>query len=228
MANAGFNAATDIFSMGAKWKVKNSSLNGSVSTAECPNRYNDVTHRDQYGEKIAPTATYECVDDVDELPDIGSIVTIDSKKVAIQKIVVTTAKGAAPTADVTGVQVQSGATEVRTYSCGTVAISPRHRAQDVTGDLGNSTPDTLTGATFTFEANVQPSEPKGEIVNHDVSNGRYEAAYTFTSGTGTPPSAPTVSGSKVVSGPVTPVHPENDYVTYSLSVTDSLTGTDAS
>ena len=228
MANAGFNAATDIFEMGANWKVKNSDDNGSVETAECPNRYNDVTHRDQFGQRIAPSATYELVDDVTSLPAIGSIVTISSKKVAIQRIRVSTGAGQVPTAEVSGVQVEDEATAKRTYSCGTIALSPRHRAQDILGLLGAITPDTLTEANVTFEATVQPSEPKGEIVNHDVFGGRYEAEFTHTSGTAASITAPTASGTKVVSAPVSDSHPENDYIVTTYSVTDSLTGTDAS
>lgn len=228
MANAGFNAATDIFSMGANWKVKTSSMNASVNTGECPNRYDDVTHRDQYGQKIAPTATYELAAAVTSLPALGSIVTIDTKKVAIQRLAVRTAHGQFPTLEVTGVEVESGATAKRTYACGTIALEPRRRAQDILGLLGSSTPDTMTEANFTFEADVQPSEPKGEIVNHDVTNGRYEAEYTHTSGTGTPPSSPTVSGTQVVSAPISKTSPENDYTTFGYTIIDSLTGTDAS
>lgn len=227
MSNAGFNAATDIFSLGENWKVKDCNLNASVNTAECYNRFDDVTHRDQYGEKIAPTATYEIAAGAKSLPALGSLVTIDGKQVAISQIVVRTAHGQYPTMEVSGVQVQSGASKaVRTYDCGTVAIQPRKHAQDILKWLGDSTPDTLTEATFTFSANVLTSEPQGVIVNHDVSDGRCEAQYTHTSGTGTAPTVPAVSGSKVVSSPSSKSSPENDYVTYAFSITDTLTGTD--
>jgi hypothetical protein len=59
MSNAGFNAATDIFGLGASFRVKGANLNKSCSTAECKNYLGDVTHRDQHGERIAPTADYE-------------------------------------------------------------------------------------------------------------------------------------------------------------------------
>lgn len=227
MANAGFNAATDIFGLGESWKVKTCDLNASVNTAECPNRFDDVTARDQYGERTAPTATYELAAAVTTLPALGSLVTIDGKKVAIAQMTVRTAHGQYPTLEVTGAQVQSGAAKsVRTYACGTVALVPRKHAQDILKWLGNATPDTLTEATFTFSADVTPSEPKGEIVNHDVSNGRCEASYTHTSGTGAAPTVPTVTGSKVVSAPSSKASPENDYVTYAFSITDTLTGTD--
>ena len=227
MANAGFNAATDIFNLGANWKVKTCELNASINTAECPNCFDDVTARDQYGERIAPTATYELAASVTVLPALGSVVTIDGKKVAIAQIVVRTAHGQYPQLTVTGTQVQAGASEsVRTYACGTVTLVPRKHAQDILKWLGNATPDTLTEATFTFSADVTPSEPKGEIVNHDVSNGRCEAAYTHTSGTGEAPTVPSVSGSRVVSAPSSKSSPENDYVTYAFSITDTLTGTD--
>lgn len=228
MANAGFNAATDLFSMGSAWKVKSSNLNASGSTAECPNSLGDITHRDAYGEKIAPTAEYELAEDVDELPDLGTVVTIGTHKVAISSITIKTTKGAPVTASVSGVEVQSGAATLRTYSCGDVAISARHKAQDILGLYGNSVPSTLTESSFAFSADVTVAEPKGTIVNHDVSNGKVVATFTHTSGDATAVTAPTVSGaSTVLSQPVTTTSPENDYVTTECAVTKSLTGTEA-
>ena len=226
--NAGFNAATDIFSMGADWGVRSANENKSGSTAECPNSVGDITHRDQYGDRIAPSAEYVLEADVDELPDLGTVVTVGSVKVAINSIVIKTAKGAAPTASVSGVEVESGASTLRTYSCGTIALSARHKAQDILGFLGSTTPATLTEATFTFTCDITLADPKGVVKKHDVSNGKVVASYTHTTGDSTAVTAPAVTGTtKVVSAPVTKDSPENDYTTTTYSVTDSLTGTDA-
>lgn len=228
MANAGFNAATDIYSMGADWKVQSNSMNASGSVAECPNALNDITHRDAYGVRIAPSAEYTLIADVEELPDLGSIVTVDGKKVMITQISIKTSKGAAPTASVSGVEVQAGATAKRTYSCGEINLTARHRAQDILGLLGQTTPATLTESTFTFSVQPSLAEPQGAIYNCDCGDGRVVAQYTHTSGTGAAISAPTVSGTaQVVSEPVSKTSPENDYVTVSYAVTDSLTGTEA-
>ena len=228
MANAGFNAATDIFSMGADWGVRSANENRSGSTAECPNSLGDITHRDQYADRVAPSAEYVLEDDVDELPDLGTVVPIGNNKVAINSITVKTSKGAAPTASVSGVQVSSDATTKRTYSCGEIALSARHRAQDILGLLGSSTPPTLTEATFTFTCDITLADPKGSIANFDVSNGKVVASYTHTTGDGTTVSAPSVTGNtKVVSAPVSKDSPENDYTTTTYAVTDTLTGTDA-
>lgn len=228
MSNAGFNAATDIFSMGADWGVRSANENRSGSTAECPNSLGDITHRDQYADRVAPSAEYVLEDDVDELPDLGTVVTIGNNKVAINSITIKTSKGAAPTASVSGVQVSSDATTKRTYSCGEIALSARHRAQDILGLLGSSTPTTLTEATFTFTCDITLADPKGSIANFDVSNGKVVASYTHTTGDGTTVSAPSVTGNtKVVSAPVSKDSPENDYTTTTYAVTDTLTGTDA-
>lgn len=228
MSNAGFNAATDIFSMGADWGVRSANENRSGSTAECPNSLGDITHRDQYADRVAPSAEYVLEDDVDELPDLGTVVTIGNNKVAINSITVKTSKGAAPTASVSGVQVSSDATTKRTYSCGEIALSARHKAQDILGLLGSTTPATLTEATFTFTCDITLADPKGSIANFDVSNGKVVASYTHTTGDGTTVSAPSVTGNtKVVSAPVSKDSPENDYTTTTYAVTDSLTGTDA-
>ena len=228
MANAGFNAATDIFSMGADWGVRSANENRSGSTAECPNSLGDITHRDQYADRVAPSAEYVLEADVDELPDLGTVVTIGNNKVAINSITVKTSKGAAPTASVSGVQVSSDATTKRTSSCGEIALSARHRAQDILGLLGSSTPTTLTEATFTFTCDITLADPKGSIANFDVSNGKVVASYTHTTGDGTTVSAPSVTGNtKVVSAPVSKDSPENDYTTTTYAVTDTLTGTDA-
>ena len=228
MGNAGFNAATDIFSMGADWGVRSANENRSGSTAECPNSLGDITHRDQYADRVAPSAEYVLEADVDELPDLGTVVTIGNNKVAINSITVKTSKGAAPTASVSGVQVSSDATTKRTYSCGTINLTARHRAQDILGLLGSSTPTTLTEATFTFTCDITLADPKGSIANFDVSNGKVVASYTHTTGDGTTVSAPSVTGNtKVVSAPVSKDSPENDYTTTTYAVTDTLTGTDA-
>lgn len=228
MSNAGFNAATDIFSMGADWGVRSSNENRSGSTAECPNSLGDITHRDSYAERIAPSAEYALEADVDELPDLGTVVTIGNKKVAINNIAVRTVRGTAVAATVSGVQVSDNATTKRTYSCGTLAISARHKAQDILGWLGQNTPSTLTEATFTFSCDITLADPKGNIANFDVSNGKVVAAYTHTVGDATAITAPAVTGtSKVVSAPVTKDSPENDYSTTTYSITDSLTGEEA-
>ena len=229
MANNGFNAATDIFSLGSKWKVQSSNTNASGSVAECPNALGDTTHRDAYAQRIAPSAEYTCIDDVDELPDLGTIVTIETKKVMITQIVVKTAKGAAPSASVSGVQVEDAATAKRTYSCGEIALSARHQAQDILGLHGSTMPETITEATFTFSITPSLADPQGTIYNSDCADGKVVAQFTHTSGTGAAISAPSVSGTtKVVSGPVSKTSPENDYVTVSYSVTDSLTGAEPS
>lgn len=225
MANNGFNAATDIFSMGADWDVRSSDTNASGSVAKCPNRFNDTTHRDTHSERIAPAAEYTLKADVDELPDLGTIVTIEAKKVMITQIVIKTAKGSAPTASVSGVQVNDNATTRRTYSCGEIALSARHVAQDILGFLGENTPDTLTESTFTFSVSPSLADPKGVIANNDCADGEVVAQYTHASGSGAAISAPSVSGAtRVVSDPVSKTSPENDYVTVTYSVTDSLVG----
>lgn len=228
MSNAGFNAATDIFSMGDDWGVRSSNENRSGSTAECPDSLGDITHRDSYADRIAPSAEYVLEDNVVELPDLGTVVTIGNNKVAINSITVKTSKGAAPTASVSGVQVSSDATTKRTYACGTINLTARHRAQDILGLLGSTTPTTLTEATFTFSCDITLADPKGAIANFDVSNGKVVASYTHTTGDGSAVSAPSVTGNaKVVSAPVSKDSPENDYTTTTYAVTDSLTGTDA-
>lgn len=228
MANAGFNAATDLFSMGSAWKVKSSNLNKSASAAECPNNLGDITHRDAYGEKIAPTAEYELVSDVDTLPAPGTVISVGTAKVAISSITIKTTKGAPVTASVSGVQVEAAAVTKRTYSVGTIAISARHRAQDICGLYGNAMPTTVTESSVTFSADITVAEPQGNIVNHDVSNGKMVATFTHTCGTEVEAVAPTVSGNDaIVHQPVTKTSPENDYITYEVGVTKSLTGEEA-
>lgn len=228
MSNAGFNAATDIFSMGDVWGVRSSNENRSGSTAECPDSLGDITHRDSYADRIAPSAEYVLEKDTNGIPDLGTVVTIGSKKVAINSITVRTVRGTAPAATVSGVQVSDGATTKRTYGCGAIALSARHKAQDILGWLGLTPPTTLTEATFTFSCDITLADPKGAIANFDVSNGRVVAAYTHTTGDGTTVSAPSVTGdTRVVSAPVSKDSPENDYTTTTYSVTDSLTGEEA-
>lgn len=224
----GFNASTDIFNFGANWKVRSSNENKSASVAECQNCFGDVTHRDKYAERIAPTADYVLGADVTSIPSLGTVVDVGGKKVAINSITINTSRGAAVSASVSGVQVSDGATTGRTYACGVSAISARHRAQDILGLLGETMPETVTEASFAFSCDVTPAEPKGEIVNFDVSNGRVVASYTHTVGDGSTVAAPAVTGNaKVVSSPASKSCPENDYTQTTYSITNSLVGTDA-
>lgn len=228
MANNGFNAATDIFGFGSKWGVDDSQDNASGSVAECPNSDGDATHRDPHSQRIAPTAKYTLKQDVTSLPALGTVVTYKSKKVMLTKIVINTQQGVAPTAQVSGVEVEASATTRRTYSCGTLAISARHKAQDIIGVHGQSVPATITAATFTFEIDPSFADPKGVIEASDCHNGRVTAQFTHTSGTGAAISAPSVTGNaKVVSEPASETSPENDYVTTTYAILDSLTGSDS-
>lgn len=225
--NAGFNAATDIFSLGDAFAVKGANLNKSCSTAECKNYLGDVTHRDQHSERIAPTAEYELLEEITEIDFLGKVIEIGGKTVAIESVSVNTAVGSAPTISVTGKQIEDGGTAKRTYECPAVKVTPRHRAQDITGDLGETTPATLTSASFTFSVDITTAENKGEISASDCSNGRYEASYTHTVGDGSEVTAPAVSGSKVVSAPVSKNMPENGYVEYTYAINGTLTGEEA-
>lgn len=229
MANAGFNAAKDVFSMGEAWKVRSSDLNASGSTAECKDSLGDVTHRDAYGARISPSAEYTLASDVTSLPALGSVVEVDGKKVMVTSVSVNTAAGQAPTATVSGVEVESGATTRRTYGCGALAISARHKAQDILGWLGGSAPSTLTSSTFTFTVEATVADPQGTIIASDCGGGKVVASYTFASGTGDAPVPPSIEGTtRVVGDPVSKSSPENDYTTFTFSMSDSLTGAEAS
>lgn len=225
--NAGFNAATDIFGLGDAFAVKGANLNKSCSTAECKNYLGDVTHRDQHSERIAPTAEYELLEEITEIDFLGKVIEIGGKTVAIESVSVNTAVGSAPTISVTGKQIEDGGTAKRTYECPAVKVTPRHRAQDITGDLGETTPATLTSASFTFSVDITTAENKGVICASDCSNGRYEASYTHIVGDGSEVTAPAVSGSKVVSAPVSKNMPENGYVEYTYAINGTLTGEEA-
>lgn len=227
MANNGFNAATDIFGFGSKWGVDDSQDNASGSVAECPNSDGDMTHRDPHSQRIAPTAKYTLKQGVTSLPALGTVVTYKTKKVMLTKIVITTGQGVAPTAQASGVEVEASATTRRTYSCGTIALSARHKAQDIIGLHGQSVPATITGSTTTFEIDPSFADPKGVIEASDCHNGRVTAQFTHTSGTGAAITAPAVTGTaKVVSEPVSNTSPENDYVTTTYAILDSLTGSE--
>jgi hypothetical protein len=124
-------------------------------------------------------------------------------------------------------QIEDGGKTKRTYDCPAIKLTPRHRAQDITGDLGETTPETLTAAAFTFSVDITTAENKGEISASDCSNGRYEASYTHTVGDGSVITEPAVSGSKVVSAPVSKNMPENGYVEYTYAINGTLTGKEA-
>ena len=228
MANTGFNAASDIFSLGTSWKPVSLTANKSHSVAECKNSFGDIVARDVYGETVAPSVDYELVAAVTSLPALGTVVSYDSKKIAISSITIRTSMGAAPTATVSGTRVEDGASTGRTYALPTLAISTRHRAQDITSEHATE-PSTLSEATFTFTCDVTTASADGEIVSSDVSNGRYEASFTNTLSSATASvTLPSVSGTKVLSSPETKTFARDGYITTAYTATDSLTGSEPS
>jgi len=223
MANATFNAGIDYFGLVAqsspKLKVKSSAENRSKQTASGQNSYGDVAVVDSYGETAAPSAEYDVIDAMTEatFPALGSVQTVAGieKPVVFGTVTINTSNGTAPSVSASGQMVQTGASQLRTYTLPFINITARHRAQDFvctkSGSTytpimdikkGNTTASDssdygLESVSATFPVEITLAQPKGEVVNYDLHGGTVTVNYTMNW------YAQTTSGSTTVIDPPT-------------------------
>ena len=117
MANNGFSAPVNYWGAIAGLTPKASSDGKTSQLSEAPNEYGDTAAHDEYGETLAPSVEYAVTGNVD-LSNIvlGKIFTYPASGNNQKKIMLTTAAfnmqaGSPPTVTLSGVEVQSGATD---------------------------------------------------------------------------------------------------------------------
>lgn len=232
MAHAGFSAPIDWFSMaGSTMAITGSSDGRSNQVAEAVDAQGDVTARDIYGDKVAPSAEYILKSALTALTALGSISSVTfgsaTKKVMVTSITVTTNTGAIPTISASGVEVESGASTGRTYSCGTIALACRAKAQDILSAITATNAD-LNSASFTFSINPVIGETAASgVVASDCNKGSVVAQYSYVQTGSTDATFSGASGYDVTAAP-TATRNDGAYIEWSVSVTGDLTGSDAS
>jgi hypothetical protein len=224
--NDGFSAAEDYFSPNAALVAKSSQDGKTSSVAEAPDEYGDTAAHDVYGELLNPSVEYAvkaAITKTTTLCVLGSIHTINNKKVMLTTCAITTGAGNPPTVTLSGVEVEADATAKRTYPV-KIDLLPRSKAQDVAGAFTASTKFTQINTTFSVDPHVQTVG--GTPVASDASHGKVEVAATMTDGDGTGViSAATAGGFTVTAAPAE-TDPDANYITRAATATKFLTGTE--
>lgn len=224
--NDGFSAAEDYFSPNAALQAKSSQDGKTSSLAECPDEYGDTVAHDVYGELLNPSVEYvvkAAISKTTTLVTLGSIHTVNGKKVMLTTCVVTTSANNPPTVSLSGVEVESGATAKRTYAV-KIDLLPRSKAQDVAGAFTASSKFTQITTTFSVDPHVQTVG--GTPVASDASHGKIEVAATMTDGDGTGTITAATAGGFTVTAAPAESDPDANYITRTATATKFLTGTE--
>ena len=228
MANAGFSAPVNYWGVISGLTPKSSSDGKTSSVAEAQNAYGDTVAHDVYGEVLAPSTEYAVTSDVD-LSDIvlGSVVTYGTgsaaKTLMLTQVQINTQAGNPPSVTISGVEVEGGATALRTYAL-TGTLKPRSKAQDVCGAFTASASFTQINTTASVDSHVETVA--GTPVASDCAHGRIEVQATLTDGTGNATITASQSGGFTVTAAPAESDPDANYITRTATATKFLSGTE--
>ena len=246
MATPTFNAGIDYFEFESatsnKVKVTSSNENRSKQSTSGANLYGDPAVVDSWGETAAPSADYLVVDTLTQAAfELGTVHSVAGMTgpVVLGGITIITANGQPPTISASGQMVQTGATQLRSYTLPSFTISPRHRAQDfcglVTISKGSSAADPdedygLENVTANFPIEFTLAQPKGVVVNYDLHGGMATVAYSLNWYASTAPtnalSAAALAANATMSEPVAKADPEGGYTQYTFTVSIPMIGSE--
>ena len=227
-----FIAKPDYFglatSISGSLTLKSSTLNKSASVAEATDEKGDVVADEVFGEQAAPSVVYELKADLD-LDDIklGAITTVDSKPYALTSVSFNTAPGGVPEIQCSGEQVETGATTANstTIELPEITLLKWHDAQILGSAFALSgTGCYLNGCNYSAKCDLTKATVDGNCVAHDVQNGRIEVQVTVVQTGSTSPTITAASGWEVTS-PLTTDNPDEDYPTWTATLTKYLTST---
>ena len=212
--------------------LKSSSLNDSANNVEAQNDLGDVIANELLTPNASPSCTYEVIDTL-ALGSIklGTIATIGTgaaaRAYAITSITVNTAPATVTEITVTGEEVESSATTANstTIDAGTLSLAKWHDAQ-ILGEAFeiDGSGCYLNGCNYTISGELTKATVDGTCVAHDIQNGRIECQVTIVQSGSTAPTLTAGTGWKVTS-PLTPDNPDEDYPTWTATVTKYLTST---
>ena len=223
-----FPTKPDYFGLGANaaLALKNSSRNKSASTAEAQNEIGDTVAMEVFGEQSAPSVTYELIADLQlSTIKLGAVTTVDSKPFVLTSVSWNTAPGTVPELQCGGEQVEANATTANSTTIALPGLSLKrwHDAQ-ILGKAFALTGDGcyVNGCNYTASADVSKATVDGEILAHDIQNGRIEVSVTIVQ---TGDVAPTIAAGtewEIVS-PLTVDNPDEDYPTWTATLRMNLT-----
>lgn len=196
----------------------------SASSVEAKGEDGFTIAREVYGEKIAPSGEYEVIGDVTLTGiELGSVNTVDSKKVALLSIRVSATAGAAPKVSVSGQDVGSanmtGACKVKLPA---VVVKALHHAQNFGQFTVSGTGAHLTNSSIEFTAQLSTAEKDGEVIAYDIVDGRITISGTIQVSDASY-GAPTVEASGYdFTSPLTESNPDSNFPTYTFTAVKSL------
>lgn len=233
MSNAGFSAPVNFWGTINGLTPKSSGDGKTSSVAEAPNEYGDTAAHDVYGEVLAPSTEYAVTGAVDlsqivlgsiHSYTIGDGGSAETKKLMLTTVAITTQAGNPPTVTISGVEVESDATEKRTYAL-TGTLTPRSKAQDVCGAFESSANFTQINTNAAVDPHVQTVG--GVPVASDASHGRIEVQATMTDPTGNGEITAASAGGFTVTASPAETDPDANYITRAATATKYLIGTEA-
>lgn len=229
MSNAGFSAVVNYWGTISGLTPKSSNDGRTSALAESPSEYGDTLAHDVYADVIAPSTEYAVSDEVTAFPDLGTVFTTGSgatqKYIMLTTISVVSQAGTPPTVTLSGVQVESGSSNKRTYSVGTVSLKPRSKAQDIAGAFTASNKFTQINTTFSVDPHVETV--KGVPLAGDASHGRIEVQATMTDGDGNGAITASSTGGFTVTTVPSENDPDSNYITRAATATKFLEGEEA-
>lgn len=206
--------------------LKNSSLNKSATTAEAHDEIGDTVAMEVLGEQAAPSVTYEIIADiVMSFIKLGAITTVDGKSFALTSVSWNTAPGAVTELQCSCAQVETGATTATstTITLPAFALKRWHDAQILDSAFTlTGTGCHVNGCNYTATADLSIATVNGEIVAHDIQNGRVEVAVTIVQTGTAAPEITAGTGWEIVS-PLTVDNPDADFPTWTATLRKNLT-----
>ena len=136
-----------------------------------------------------------------------------------------TAPGAVAELQCSGAQVETGATTANstTITLPAFALKKWHDAQILDSAFSlTGTGCHVNGCSYTATADLTPQTVDGEIVAHDIQNGRVEVAVTIVQTGSTAPTISAGTGWAIVS-PLTVDNPDADFPTWTATLRKNLT-----
>jgi len=186
------------------------------------NARGDVIARDLAGLRESPTVDYNVIAAGNITPDLGQVNTLSDVVYCLTRLEVKTSAGAPPIVTAGGESLQDDATVSSTADLGSIALSPRHKAQILLEAFTLSGSGcNLTECSLTAGCTLTRATKDGETVAHDISGANIVVSATVEQ---TGATAPTIAAATgwTITEPPTEEQADEGYTTWKFSVTKDL------
>ena len=219
--------ATDYFGLvDSALVLVSSTENRSAQNVEALDQRGDIISRDIFGEAFAPSCEYKLAADLSKAISLGTVSTVGTEKVVLNKLSIKTSAGAEPQISASGESIQDAGTASSTVALGTVTCSVRHKAQILGSAFTLSgTGCALNECSIDFEATISKATKAGEVLAHDVHGGKATVTATIIQSGATKPTI-TAGTDWDITSPLTESDPDSNVASWSVTLTKSFAGTD--